>query len=331
MAFKEIKGQEKVIRILQREVATSSLPGAYLFVGPRGVGKKLTALTFAKVLNCKRKGVDSCEECSSCQKINHLNHPNVRIISGEEESIKIEQIRSLKRETGYRIYEGRKRVWIIEEAGKLSLEASNSLLKILEEPPPDTLFILIIQTLEDVLPTIRSRCQIIRFSPLSSREIEKILREKFSLNPQNISLIGKLSRGSMEEALLLVKEEEIFKKRDIILNNLTRDLSIEEIMKISKEWVNYSPQEWERMLNIIFFWFRDLLMLKCKKSNFFINLDKIEQLKKEGKKYSFKKIKEIIELIEKVKFYLKSNVTPRLTFEYMWLKLLEGENISPQR
>jgi len=301
MAFKEIKGQEKVIRILQREVANSSLPGAYLFVGPGGVGRKLTALTFAKVLNCKRKGVDSCEECSSCQKINHLNHPNVRIISGEEESIKIEQIRSLKRETGYRIYEGRKRVWIIEEAGKLSLEASNSLLKILEEPPPDTLFILIVQTMEDVLSTIRSRCQIIRFSPLSSREVEKILREKFSLNAQNISLIGKLSRGSMEEALLLAKEEEIFKKRDIILNNLRGNLTVEEIMKISKEWVNYSSGEWERMLNIILFWFRDLLMLKCKKNNSFINLDKIEELKKEGEKYSFKKIKEIIELIEKDK------------------------------
>jgi len=125
----------------------------------------------------------------------------------------------------------------------------------------------------------------------------------------------------MEEALLLAKEEEIFKKRDIILNNLRGNLTVEEIMKISKEWVNYSSGEWERMLNIILFWFRDLLMLKCKKNNSFINLDKIEELKKEGEKYSFKKIKEIIELIEKVKFCLKSNVTPQLTFEYMWLEL----------
>lgn len=330
MAFKEIKGQEKVIRILQREIANSSLPGAYLFVGPEGVGRKLTALTFAKVLNCEKRGMDSCEECSSCQKINHLNHPNVRIISGEEESIKIEQIRNLKREIGYKIYEGRKRVWIIEKAGKLSLEASNSLLKVLEEPPSDTLFILIVQTLKDVLPTIRSRCQIIHFSPLSSREIEKILRRKFSLNAQNISLIGKLSRGSMKEALLLARGDGVLKKREVILNNLRGSLSIEEIMKISKEWVSYSSGEWERMLNIILFWFRDLLMLKCKKSNSFINLDKIEELKKEREKYSFKKIKEILELIERVKFYLKSNVTPRLTFEYMWLKLLEeGEYFPP--
>jgi len=329
MSFKEIRGQERVVRILQKELENSSLYGAYLFVGPRGVGKRLTALTFAKALNCEKEKIDSCERCLSCRKINHLNYSNVRMISGEDSSIKIEQTRNLKRESGYRIYEGKKRIWIIEEAGRLSLEASNSLLKILEEPPPDTIFILIVQTLEDVLPTIRSRCQIIHFSPLSPKEIEKILREKFSFDSQSISLIGKLAQGSMEEALFLIKEEEILRKREVILDSLIRNLTIEEIIKVSKEWASYSLREWERILNIILFWFEDILLLKCKESDSLVNLDKIKELKKEKEKYSFKRLRELIELIEKVKFYLRSNVSPQLVFEFMWFKLLDMGNISP--
>jgi len=319
--FKDIKGQSQAIRILQKEIATSSVSGAYLFTGPSGVGKGLTALTFAKTLNCKREGIDSCDRCSSCRKIDHYNHPDVRMITPEKDSIKIEQIRNLKREISYKIYEGKKKVWIIEEADKFSLEAGNSLLKILEEPPAQTVLILISQTQEKLLPTILSRCEIIRFFPLSLKEIEEIITEQVPRNSQEIHLLARLARGKAGEALRLIKEKDALKNRDEVLNALEKEMSIEEVFKLTTKWANYERKELERILDIILFWFRDILILKQGEEGRLINYDKIKGLKKQKKKYSLKEIRQIMETIEKTRYYLKNNVSQKLVLEALWLKL----------
>jgi len=319
--FKDIKGQSQAIRILQKEIATSAVSGAYLFTGPSGVGKGLTALTFAKTLNCKREGIDSCDRCSSCRKIDHYNHPDVRMITPEKDSIKIEQIRNLKREISYKIYEGKKKVWIIEEADKFSLEAGNSLLKILEEPPAQTVLILISQTQEKLLPTILSRCEIIRFFPLSLKEIEEIITEQVPRNSQEIHLLARLARGKAGEALRLIKEKDALKNRDEVLNALEKEMSIEEVFKLTTKWANYERKELERILDIILFWFRDILILKQGEEGRLINYDKIKGLKKQKKKYSLKEIRQIMETIEKTRYYLKNNVSQKLALEALWLKL----------
>jgi len=319
--FKDIKGQSQAIKILQKEIASSSISGAYLFIGPSGVGKSLTALTFAKALNCKEGGRDSCDRCSSCRKIDHQNHPDVRIITPEKDTIKIEQIRNLKKEISYKLYEGRKKVWIIKETDKFSLEAANSLLKILEEPPPQTVLILISQTQEKLLPTILSRCEIIRFFPLSLREIEEIIAKQLPQNSQKIHLLARLARGRAGEALHLIKEGNTLKNRDEVLDALKKDLKIEEIFRLVTKWANYDWKELERILDIVLFWFRDLLILKQGENEWLINYDKIEEIKRQREKYSLKEIKEIMETIEKTRYYLKSNVNQKLALEALWLKL----------
>jgi len=328
MSFQQILGQRQAIKILQREIATSSISGAYLFIGPEGVGKTLTALTFAKTLNCKKGKVDSCDNCSSCQKIEHLNHPDVHIITPEGDYIKIEQIRSLKREIGYKPYEGKKKIWIIQGADKLTLEASNSLLKALEEPPSDSVLILISQSQEKLLPTILSRCEIIRFLSLSSGEIEKLISEYLPQNSPKLPLIAKLARGRVEEALRLIKEENLLRERGDILDKLSRNLSIEETFNIASQWENYDTKELERILDVLLFWFHDLLILKLtrKENTWLINLDRVNQLEGEKKKYSFRAIKGAIETIEKTKNYLKSNVNRKTALEVMGLKLRKLRN-----
>jgi len=328
MSFQQILGQRQAIKILQREIATSSISGAYLFIGPEGVGKTLTALTFAKTLNCKKGKVDSCDNCSSCQKIEHLNHPDVHIITPEGDYIKIEQIRSLKREIGYKPYEGKKKIWIIQGADKLTLEASNSLLKALEEPPSDSVLILISQSQEKLLPTILSRCEIIRFLSLSSGEIEKLISEYLPQNSPKLLLIAKLARGRVEEALRLIKEENLLRERGDILDKLSRNLSIEETFNIASQWENYDTKELERILDVLLFWFHDLLILKLtrKENTWLINLDRVNQLEGEKKKYSFRAIKGAVETIEKTKNYLKSNVNRKTALEVMGLKLRKLRN-----
>ncbi|KKM27135.1 hypothetical protein LCGC14_1577750 [marine sediment metagenome] len=321
--FKNIKGQAQAIKILQKEIATSSISGAYLFSGPAGVGKTLSALTFAKALNCKKADIDSCDECSSCRKIEHHNHPDVRIIAPENDSIKIEQIRNLKREISYKLYEGRKKVWIIEEADKFGLAAANSILKILEEPPPQAVLILISQTKEGLLPTILSRCEIIRFFPLPLPEIEKIIAQRLPQDSDRIHILARLAQGRVEEALHLTKEENTLKIREELLNALRKNMNLEEIFKLAAQWANYKGKELQRIFDMILFWFRDILILRQGGDKWLINYDKVEELAREKDKYSVKEIKRIMETIEKARYYLKSNVNQKLVLEALWLKLKE--------
>ena len=326
--FNDIKGQAQAIKILQKEIATSSISGAYLFTGPVGVGKTLTALTFAKALNCKKEEMDSCDECSSCRKIEHHNHPDVRIIAPENGSIKIEQIRDLKRESIYKLYEGRKKVWIIEEADKFGLAAANSILKILEEPPPQTILMLISQTKEGLLPTILSRCEIIRFFPLPLQEIEKIIAQQLPQGSDKIHILAKLARGSVEEALHLTKEANTLRIREELLSALRKNMNLEEIFKLTAQWANYNQKELQRIFDMLLFWFRDILILGQEGEKWLINYDKVEELAREKDKYSVKQIKRIMETIEKTRYYLKSNVNQKLVLESLWLKLKEN-NLPP--
>jgi len=322
MSFAQIEGQQRAAKILQKEIATSSLAGAYLFVGPAGVGKTFTALNFAKVLNCRRGGIDSCDKCSSCIKIDHLNHPDVQIIQPEGDSLKIDQIRVLKRGAAYKLYEGKKRVWIIEEANKFTLEAANSALKIMEEPPPDTVFILISETEREILPTILSRCEIVRFFSLSPEQIREIIINYLPQDSPKVPLIVNLSRGSIKKALLLIKKEEnILKERENIINKLSRNITVDEIFELVANWKNFDEEELKEILNMILFWFRDLLLLKEGGGTNLINIDKIKKLKEEEKRYSYFAIQDAINTIEATRSYLKSNVKPKLALENMWLKL----------
>ena len=319
--FKDIKGQSQAIKILQKEIATSSISGAYLFTGPVGVGKTFTALTFAKALNCKKEEMDSCDECSSCRKIDHQNHPDVRKIVPENGSIKIEQIRNLKRESSYKLYEGRKKVWIIEEADKFGLAAANSILKILEEPPPQTVLILISQIKEGLLPTILSRCEVIRFFPLPLPEIEKMMTQQLPQGSNEIHILAKLAQGRVEEALHLTKEANTLRIREELLSALRKNMNLEEIFKLTAQWANYKEKELQRIFDMLLFWFRDILILGQEGEKWLINHDKVEELAREKDKYSVKQIKRIMETIEKTRYYLKSNVNQKLVLESLWLNL----------
>jgi len=177
MTFDDIIGQEKAIARLKGYIDARAVDSAYLFTGPAGIGKALTARAFAKAVNCLAEGRYGCDECGCCHKIDKGAHADIHIIESadnmsvsgnpQEEAIQIRitQIRKLQEDISYRPYEGRKKVFIINNAHQMNLESANAFLKTLEEPPQDSIIILITDRQALLLPTIISRCRIIKFYP----------------------------------------------------------------------------------------------------------------------------------------------------------------------
>ena len=202
--FDQIVGQELVLRCLRTALEKDLLPHAYLFVGPEGVGRETTARAFFWLLLCEeRKG---CGQCRSCQKYQRELHPDVEIIKPEGKSIRIEQIRALEVKLFYRPLEAERRLILLPQAQLMTREAANALLKSLEEPPPYNLFILIADKTESLLPTIVSRCQIMRFRPLPQTTLARLLEERFQMLPEEAEGLSLLAEGSVGRALHLAEK-----------------------------------------------------------------------------------------------------------------------------
>ncbi len=212
LPFSEIKGQERAISFLKKALDSNRLAHAYLFVGPEGVGRETTALSFFGRLVCENKIF--CESCLPCRKFKKGLHPDVEILTPQGKSIKIEQIRALEAKLYFKPLEYEKRLILIPQAEAMTREAANALLKSLEEPPPYTLFVLLSQTTEALLPTIVSRCQIVRFKPLSFQVLKGLLEKRFEKLPEEAEGLAILAEGSLGRALRLAEKgllEELFR------------------------------------------------------------------------------------------------------------------------
>lgn len=244
---------------LRRAAVDRKLPHAYLFVGPAGVGKRATAIALAKAVNCPTGPEEGCDRCSVCQRIERGVYPDVHLVEPQGQVIKIDQIRQLQSLLMLQAYEGHLKVAILDEAEKLSIEAANSLLKILEEPPSGTLFILICQNLGGLPATVTSRAQVLRFGLLPRDQLVALLRRQrrpqadaeraaalsggrpgwalalelpkmLDLRAEALQLLTQAQRG--DPAVLLGSAEQWAKRKgeqgalfDMLLS-LTRDLAI---------------------------------------------------------------------------------------------------------
>ncbi|MGI6605803.1 MAG: DNA polymerase III subunit delta' [Peptococcia bacterium] len=169
LGFAQIKGQKRAIALLQAGFTAGRISHAYLFYGPKDCGKGQTALTFTQLLLCENpKGAEPCGICLQCRKAVADNHPDVEIIAPDGASLKIEQMRSMQEKVYYQSYEGKYKVFIIRQADQLTEQAANSLLKVLEEPPAQTVFLLLAEDLGKLPITIQSRCQLIPFAYLNN-------------------------------------------------------------------------------------------------------------------------------------------------------------------
>jgi len=209
MKFSEIIGQEVAVDILKRSIENNRSHHAYLFVGADGVGKRTTAIAFAKGLNCRSSYSDGCDRCDSCRKIENGTHPDVELISPREGglTISIDQIRKLQRRVSYKPLEGNWKVYIIDDAASATEEAANCLLKTLEEPPPQVILILITENIYRLLSTVRSRCQLILFRQIPRNLIEKTLRDQYQVPSDEARSLAWLSSGSIGRAVYYLERK----------------------------------------------------------------------------------------------------------------------------
>ncbi|MGQ9800090.1 MAG: DNA polymerase III subunit [Candidatus Saccharicenans sp.] len=293
MSFKDVPGNEQVKQILRLSLSKGRLPNSLLLAGPAGSGKLKTALTVAKALNCLEKIDDSCDRCDSCVRVERGQHPNVRVISREKnrEQIVKEQIEEINYLAKLRPWNQGRLVFIVDEADRMNETVANSLLKTLEEPRAFAYFILVTEELQLILPTIRSRCQVLRFNPLGQVEVEKALLDR-GLPAEKARLLAAASDGNLEAVLDMTWEEFIAGRNQawLIFKQLLESAGAEDFLSlVTGRSRKDSLSDFREVLKFFSVFFRDLLVVHKGQEQYLLNpdlwpeLDKLSGLVPAGK------------------------------------------------
>lgn len=322
MAFKDIIGQKQAVEIIRKSLRDSRLSQTYLFVGPEGVGKRLTAISFVQALNCKDEPMEGCGKCDICNAIDKLSFPDLFYLQPDGQWYKIQQIRELRKEAYLKPYVSKWKVFILDEAHQLRSESANALLKILEEPPEYTIFILIAYRPELLLPTIISRSQVVNFSYLNYDEIEHIIKDRVSEDRLDI-LIG-LSQGSVGKALFW-NDEENWKKRLELLKYLT--LLKKEKLYSPFELVDFLVEEKDHekivdYLEIVLLWWRDILFWKITQNeDNIIQKDFLIEIVRKSQEYSISNLVSFFKWTQDAIRGIRNNANLMLTLESLFLRI----------
>ena len=315
MPFSAVIGQSVAVSFLKRTLTAGKLGHAYIFEGIPGCGKRTTALALVEALFCG--GTEGCGNCPSCRKLASLQHPDLHLVEPERAVIKIDQIRELQRELALRPYEAPRKACIIADADRLNLASGNALLKTLEEPPGDALLILITANLGGVLPTIISRCQRLRFQPLTEQAIEERLVE-LGKEPGLARVASSMAGGSLTKALEACTEETLA-RRGTLLEQLTA-LSLDDIASLLKTAESLAADKEAAMeaLDVIVTFLRDLLIYQSGGDSI-VNRDQLSLIERQALGLSRQEITERLERTLATRQALLRNVNTRLALEVLFM------------
>ncbi len=330
-------GQDRAVSLLQRSLAAGSVAHAYLFVGPTRVGKTTLAINLAQALNCTGPE-PPCGECVSCQKIASGKHADVHVtgLSHVEDSpdaktrmeISIDQIRQLQHSASLPPFEGKHKVFIIDGAELLSIEAANCLLKTLEEPSERMVFILLTASERRLPATVISRCQRLELRPLKINEVEQTLLSQWGTEPQKARLLARLSRGCLGWAVSAL-DGELLPQRAEFLDKwleITRGDYEERFSYAARLATQFSQnrESLQEKLDLWLEWWRDLLLAKLGLSEAVTNLDRLADIVDITSRYSLAQIRGFIDNIQAAAGQLKLNANPKLVLEVLMLSIPEA-------
>lgn len=321
--MENIIGHRDQLEYLINQVKNENLSHSYLFEGVEGIGKKKVAMFFSKLLLCKNPKDTPCGTCSSCIKFDSGNHPDFKLIEGENGTIKKSQIDEVVEGVKSLPFESKYKVYLIRDSENMNRESMNGLLKTLEEPPAYMRIILTTSKINELLPTVISRCQLVKFYPLLTGEIFTYLKSRGVMENQG-RLIANISNGSIARAIELIEDEKLLEDREYLLNLLDKIIEGNNVLALtSTEFFEGKKDRVDEVLDIIILWFRDLAIYKeTKNLELIINRDKVDLLKRQSH-LSFQHINGIIENVEYTKRNIKNNVNFPLSIELMLLNIRE--------
>ncbi|TCS94326.1 DNA polymerase III subunit delta' [Hazenella coriacea] len=330
MSFQQLEGQQQVVRILQNALSNHRVAHAYCFAGPKGVGKQKAAIEFAKALNCEKKQIDACDQCRNCRLIEQGNHPDLVVLRPEGTSIKIDQVRQIQKLFSYSPNPNFTRVIMIEQADLLNVHAANSLLKFLEEPLSPMVAILITEQMKSMLPTILSRCQIIRFTEDPPHRLAKKMEES-GFSKADARILGHLSGkpDDLRKQLENVEFAEICNRVIEWSGEILSGNSI-AIVSIQKEWLQKEIDEGRIsfVLDILLLWLRELLYVQVSKVDQYIPVFVQWEAAREKQAYKWNRFRLLwgMETILRARSQLAGPMQPQAVLENMVLAMQEGSH-----
>jgi len=330
MPFAKILGQERAVTHLRRAWRAGRLPQAYCFAGPPGVGKRTTALALAQAVNCLApvtegaRAEDACGACIACRKIGGGLHPDVVIVRPEGKTvITIDQIREVAKRATLRPYEGRTPVWILDPADLMQEPAANALLKTLEEPAGASLFVLVAASPSALLPTILSRCQVVRFDPLGEAHLREILAHH-GRTPEDTAAAAALSGGSAERALAL-DVGEARGARDRLVAQVWAALDSPVAILERAEGLARDRAGLEAALTTLAGFTRDLAVAKVGGTSApLVNADRLPETAQLAARCPLSAILDIFAAQVEAQRALARHANPRLTAERMLLRMRQA-------
>ncbi|MDR7593231.1 MAG: DNA polymerase III subunit delta' [Armatimonadota bacterium] len=336
MAFRDVVDQHHAVRLLRTAVRTGRPSHAYLLVGPVGVGRRTLALAFAQYLNCPQADRDACGVCRDCVRIAQGQHPDVRVLDmaadrwfippprehrGRE--IPIDQVRALRQDAAYPPYEGRVKVYIIADAELLSPGAANSLLKVLEEPPPDVVIVLIAESTVSLPPTVLSRCQVVRCALLSASEVERALVERYGVPAERARFLAAIAAGRLGRALAWAQDESRLAARRRFLDLLGELETATDTQRLdAAEALARDRDLLPDLLELAAFWYRDLLVWQeTQDPTLLVNRDREAEIRRWAAILTPEDLHRRFDAVEHAKDSLERNVQPRLLLERFFYQL----------
>ncbi len=326
--FSDIYGQQQIVEHFQKAIETKKISHAYIIHGERSSGKEFIAKVFAQALLCEKGGKEPCGECHSCHQAVSGNHPDIiRVLHDKPATIGVEDIRTgINNDILIKPYSSEYKVYIINEAEKMTVQAQNALLKTLEEPPAYAVIILLTSNLEMMLPTILSRCVVLNMKPVPDDMVKRYLMKELQIPDYKADVCTAFARGNLGKAKALAASEEFdnIKTEAVSLLKYIRDMDITDIVSAIKKISEYKI-DINDYLDILSVWYRDVLLFKATNdANHLIFKEEIQYIRKVADQSAYEGIEIILDALEKAKARLRANVNFDLTMELLLLTIKEN-------
>lgn len=326
--FKDVIGHEQIIEHLKNAITMDKVSHAYIINGPEKSGKMMLAEAFAAALQCEKGGAEPCLECHSCKQAVGRNQPDILYVRHEKpNTISVDDIRTqLNNDIVIKPYSSKYKVYIVDEAQKMNVQAQNALLKTIEEPPAYAIIILLTTNADSFLPTILSRCVTLNIKAVADEVIKKFLMKEYQIPDYQAEVCVAFAQGNVGKAIALASSEDFNGLKDAAIQLIKRldDIELYEMTEAVKQISEYKL-EINDYFDLMMIWYRDVLYYKATKDvNKLIFKDEVYDIKRQAEQSSYNGIETILEALQKAQVRLNANVNFDLVIELLLLTIKEN-------